>query len=64
MDSDTTAPKRRWTKVAKHLLRWSILALVAVGIWRSVGKGLADLRGQQFSWAQLKLCWILVSALA
>ena len=41
-----------------------ILGLVAVGIWRSVQKGLADLQAQDFSWSQIHAGWLVLAGLA
>lgn len=64
MNSGPTRPKPRWLAAAKLSLRLLILGLVAVGIWHSASRGLADLQKQHFEWSQLNCWWLAVSALA
>jgi len=50
----------RW---AKLLFRLTVLILVSVGIWRTVDKGLVDLRQRGFAFSEINLGWLAVAGL-
>ena len=64
MEADAVPRKSRWLVAAKALFRLLILAVVVVGIWHTVVKGLAELEARQFSVSQLNPWWLAASGLA
>lgn len=62
MAEETNGSKRkRAIAVAKMAFRVAILALVAVGIWRTVEKAIVDLQGKGFSFGQIQPWWLVAA---
>lgn len=64
LEAASVPRKNRWLAAAKVLFRLVVLALVAVGIWHTVVKGLAELQARQFSLSHLNPWWLTASGLA
>ena len=53
--------KPRWWSVVKQLIRLSILAAVAWGIWRAFRRAHQGFADQEFSLRQVEVTWLIIS---
>lgn len=51
----------RWIRVAKNVFRVVIFTLVCYGIYRTVLKGIDELRDEEFSFSQIHVGWLCVA---
>lgn len=63
--TEPTRPRRGKVWLAKVIFQWLVLALVGVGIWRTVAKAWTQIEGDEgFAWSSVRSGWLVAAGLA
>jgi glycosyltransferase 2 family protein len=63
LNLETSSRKPKLLRWAKALFRVTLLILVTLGIWHTVGKAIDDLQARGFDFAQIRPWWLVAAGL-